>query len=140
MKRLPTFLIAALLLVFTPAPALADSGMPAAPYADVQLPDPAQEAKAAELMATLRCLVCQGQAISDSNAELAGDMRSLVRERIAAGEDPEAVRAWLVKRYGSWVTYDPPFDRSTWLLWLAPVIFVAIGIFVARGSLKRRRK
>jgi len=127
-------------LAVVAAPLLADSGMPAAPYADVQLPDPKQEAKAQALMETLRCLVCQGQAISDSNAELAGDMRSLVRERIAAGEDPEAVRAWLVKRYGSWVTYDPPFDRSTWLLWLAPVIFVAIGIFVARGSLKRRRK
>ena len=133
-------MLAALLLLLASVPALADSGMPAAPYADVQLPDPAQEAKAAELMATLRCLVCQGQAISDSNAELAGDMRSLVRERIAAGESPEQVRAWLVKRYGAWVTYDPPFDRTTWLLWLMPILFVVIGLFVARGSLKRRRK
>jgi len=134
MKRL-----AALILFLAPLPALADSGMPAAPYANIQLPDPKQEAKAKALMETLRCLVCQGQAIADSNAELAGDMRSLVRERIAAGEDPEAVRAWLVRRYGSWVSYEPPFDRTTWILWLTPVALLAIGAFVARGSLKRRR-
>ena len=134
MKRL-----AALILFLAPLPALADSGMPAAPYANIQLPDPKQEAKAKALMETLRCLVCQGQAIADSNAELAGDMRSLVLERIAAGEDPEAVRAWLVRRYGSWVSYEPPFDRTTWILWLTPVALLAIGAFVARGSLKRRR-
>jgi len=132
--------LAALVLLLTPLPAWADSGMPAAPYANVQLPDPAQEAKAKALMETLRCLVCQGQAISDSNAELAGDMRSMVRERIAAGESPEAVRAWLIRRYGSWVSYDPPFDHTTWILWLTPVVLLVAGLFLARGSLKRRRR
>ena len=121
------------------SPVLADSNLPSAPLADTQLPDPAKEAAAKALMDTLRCLVCQGQSIADSNAELAGDMRSLVRQRIAAGERPEAVRAWLVRRYGAWVSYDPPLDRTTWPLWAAPLLFVAIGLVVARGSFRRRR-
>ena len=58
-------------------------------------------------MEELRCLVCQGQSIADSDAELAGDMRDLVRERIAAGEPPATIRAWLVERYGSWISYSP---------------------------------
>jgi cytochrome c-type biogenesis protein CcmH len=90
-------------------------------------------------METIRCLVCQGQSIADSNAELAGDMRAMVRQRIAAGEKPEAIRAWLVQRYGSWVTYDPPLDRVTWLLWAAPVMFLAVGLLIARSSFQRRR-
>jgi cytochrome c-type biogenesis protein CcmH len=69
----------------------ADDTMPPAPWAYRQLPDPAQEAKAKALMETLRCLVCQSQSIADSDASIAGDMRSQVRERIAAGEDPEAI-------------------------------------------------
>ena len=129
----------ALLLVLA-APAFADSHMAAAPYADVQLPDAEAESKAKALMETLRCLVCQGQSIADSNAELAGDMRSLVRQRIAAGEQPEAVRAWLVRRYGDWVTYKPPLDAKTWLLWAAPILFVGLGALIAAGSLRRRRR
>ena len=133
MKRL----LLALALVVTPV--LADSDLPPAPLADTQLPDPKQEAEAQALMETIRCLVCQGQSIADSNAELAGDMRAMVRERIAAGEKPAAIRAWLVGRYGSWVTYDPPLDRVTWLLWAAPILFVGVGMWVARSSFRRRR-
>jgi len=133
MKRL----ILALALVATPV--LADSDLPPAPLADTQLPDPKQEAEAQALMETIRCLVCQGQSIADSNAELAGDMRAMVRERIAAGEKPAAIRAWLVGRYGSWVTYDPPLDRVTWLLWATPILFVGVGLWVARSSFRRRR-
>jgi cytochrome c-type biogenesis protein CcmH len=121
------------------APAAADSDLPPAPLADTQLPDPRQEAEAKALMETIRCLVCQGQSIADSNAELAGDMRALVRQRIAAGERPATIRAWLVQRYGAWVTYDPPFDRTTWLLWVAPVLFLCAGIAVASRSFRRRR-
>jgi len=130
-----------LLLAFAlvAAPALADSDLPPAPLANTQLPDPEQEAKAKALMETIRCLVCQGQSIADSDAELAGDMRAMVRERIAAGEKPEAIRAWLVQRYGSWVSYEPPFDRVTWLLWAAPVLFVVIGVLIAHSSFRRRR-
>ena len=72
-------------------------------------------------METIRCLVCQGQSIADSDAEMAGDMRSLIRTRIAAGESPEQIRAWLISRYGDWVTYDPPLEPVTWPLWAAPV-------------------
>ena len=128
-----------LALALIAAPVLADSDLPPAPLADTQLPDPKQEARAQALMETIRCLVCQGQSIADSNAELAGDMRAMVRQRIAAGEKPEAIRAWLIQRYGSWVTYDPPLDRVTWLLWAAPVLFLAVGLFIARSSFRRRR-
>jgi len=128
-----------LALALIAAPALADSDLPPAPLADTQLPNRKQEAQAKALMETIRCLVCQGQSIADSNAELAGDMRAMVRERIAAGEKPAAIRAWLVRRYGDWVSYDPPLDRVTWILWAAPVLFVAIGLWVARSSFRRRR-
>jgi len=134
MKRL----LLALALVVTPV--LADSDLPPAPLADTQLPDPKQEAEAQALMETIRCLVCQGQSIADSNAELAGDMRAMVRERIAAGEKPAAIRAWLVRRYGAWVTYDPPLDRTTWILWAAPLLFVTIGAIVAARSFRRRAR
>ena len=127
-------------LTLIAAPALADSDLPPAPLADTQLADPKQEAQAKALMETIRCLVCQGQSIADSNAELAGDMRALVRERIAAGEKPDAIRAWLVRRYGSWVTYDPPLDRTTWLLWAAPALFLVVGIMIASRSIRRRRR
>jgi len=121
------------------APVLADSSLPPAHYAYTQLEDPAQEAKAKALMNELRCVVCQGQSIADSDAELAGDMRAMVRERIKAGEDPKAIRKWMIQRYGSWVTYDPPLDSMTWPLWAAPVAFLLAGIWLARGRLRRHR-
>jgi cytochrome c-type biogenesis protein CcmH len=131
-----------LLLAFAlaAAPALADSDLPPAPLAYTQLPDARQEAQAQALMQTIRCLVCQGQSIADSDAELAGDMRAMVRERIAAGEKPAAIRAWLVRRYGAWVSYDPPLDRVTWLLWAAPVLFLVLGAIVARRSFRGKRR
>jgi cytochrome c-type biogenesis protein CcmH len=122
------------------APALADSGLPPARYANTQLPDPAQEARAKALMETLRCLVCQGQSIVDSNADMAGDMRSLVRTRIAAGQSPESIRTWLVDRYGDYVTYDPPLSAVTAPLWIAPVLLLLAGGWIARRSLRRRKR
>jgi cytochrome c-type biogenesis protein CcmH len=129
-------LVAAALLLGTAAHA--DSTTPPAQLAYTQLPDPAQEADARALMETLRCLVCQGQSIADSDAALAGDMRALVRDRIRRGERPEAIRAWLVDRYGDYVTYDPPLSWLTAPLWLAPLALLAIGIFIARRSFRRR--
>jgi len=126
-------------VMFAAAPAYADSLLPPAEYANRQLPDPAQEAQAKALMETVRCLVCKGQAIADSDAEMAGDMRSLIRSRIAAGESPEEIRAWLISRYGDWVTYDPRFSWATAPLWLAPVLLVLLGLWLARGRFKRRR-
>lgn len=129
-----------LALALLSAPVLADSDLPPAPLADTQLADPRQEAQAKALMETIRCLVCQGQSIADSDAELAGDMRAMVRERIAAGEKPAEIRAWLVRRYGSWVSYEPPLNRTTWLLWGAPALFLVVGIMIAARSFRRRRR
>jgi cytochrome c-type biogenesis protein CcmH len=119
-------------------PVLADSTLPAAPYAYTQLEDPKQEAQAKALMETLRCLVCQGQSIADSDAEMAGDMRALVRERIKQGQKPEEIRAWLIERYGEWVSYKPPLAPLTWPLWAAPLILLAGGFWLARGRFRRR--
>lgn len=109
-------------------------------YANTQLADPAKEASAKALMETLRCLVCQGQSIADSDADMAADMRALVRERIEKGEKPASIRDWLVSRYGDYVTYDPPLSAATWPLWLAPVALLAAGVWIARSSFKRRRR
>ena len=130
-------LLPALLLIA--APALADSDLPAARWANEQLPDARQEAEAEALMEELRCLVCQGQSIADSNAELAGDMRAMVRQRIAAGEEPEAVRSWLIERYGDWVSYRPPVEPMTWPLWAAPLLLLLAGAWLLRKRLVRRR-
>jgi len=134
-----TRLLAFALLAVVAAPALADSSLPPAPLAYTQLRNPAQEAQAQALMVTLRCLVCQGQSIADSDAEMAGDMRALVRQRIQAGEKPAQIRDWLVARYGDYVTYDPPFSLLTAPLWIAPLVLIALGLWLARGSFKRRR-
>jgi cytochrome c-type biogenesis protein CcmH len=124
--------LAGALLLATPV--FADSNLPPATLAYTQLPDPAQEAKAKVLMESLRCIVCQGQSIADSDAEMAGDMRALVRQRIAAGEAPDQIRGWLVQRYGDYVTYEPPWSWLTAPLWLTPLLLIALGLFIARRS------
>ncbi len=117
-----------------PSAALAEDTMPPAPYAYRQLDDPKQETKAQTLMETIRCLTCQSQSIADSDASLAGDMRSQIRERIAAGEDPEAIRAWLIARYGEYITYSPRVTSLTWPLFAAPLL-----ILIAAAVLLRKR-
>jgi cytochrome c-type biogenesis protein CcmH len=129
----------ALLAMLVAAPTLADSNMPPAYWAYRQLADPRQEAKAQALMAELRCLVCQGQSIADSDAELASDMRDLVRRRIAEGQQPADIRSWLVQRYGSWISYRPAAEPATWPLWLAPLGLLAIGLVLARRRIRTRR-
>ena len=121
-------------------PTLADSKLPAARWANEQLPDPRQEAEAKALMEELRCLVCQGQSIADSDADLAGAMRAMVRQRIAAGETPEDVRSWLIQRYGNWVSYRPPVEPVTWPLWAAPVLLLIVGGWLFRKRLVRKRR
>lgn len=120
-------------------PLLADSNLPPAYWANRQLPDARQEASAQALMEQLRCLVCQGQSIADSDAELAGDMRDLVRRRIAAGEKPAAIRSWLVQRYGSWISYRPTSEPAAWPLWLAPIALLIAGAFLMRRRIRARR-
>lgn len=119
-------------------PLLADSNLPPAYWSDRQLPDPRQEAQAEALMEQLRCLVCQGQSIADSDAELAGDMRDLVRRRIAAGEKPAAIRSWLIHRYGTWISYKPTAEPAAWPLWLAPLALLLIGAWLIRRRIRLR--
>nr|WP_293879953.1 cytochrome c-type biogenesis protein [Sphingomonas sp.] len=114
--------------------------MPKAHYADTQLADPRQEADAHALMESVRCLVCQGQSIADSDADLAADMRAMIRRRIKAGEKPEAIRRWLIERYGDWVSYKPVLDAATAPLWIAPFLLIAIGLWLARGRFRKRRR
>jgi cytochrome c-type biogenesis protein CcmH len=132
--------LALLLALIVAQPLLADSNLPPAYWANRELPNAQQEAKAQALMEELRCLVCQGQSIADSDAELAGDMRDLVRRRIAAGEKPAAIRTWLVERYGSWISFKPTAEPAAWPLWLAPLALLLAGAWLVgrRISLKRR--
>ena len=110
----------------------AQDSMPPAPYAYRQLDDPRQEAEAQALMESLRCLQCQGQSIADSDAPIAGAMRSLVRQRIAAGEAPEAIRSWLIERYGDYISYRPRLGSVTWPLYAAPLLLLAIAALLLR--------
>ena len=129
------------LVLATAAPAMST---PAAPmpvdhgWADRQLPNAEAEARASALMRTLRCVVCQGQSIADSDADLAGDMRGFVRERIAAGGSAVQVRDELIARYGQWVSYRPTLDRATWPLWAVPMALAGLGLWLTRGRLRWR--
>ena len=136
MKRL--FLLLAALLIAQPV--LADSNLPPAYWAYRQLPDPKQERQAQNLMEELRCLVCQGQSIADSDAELAGDMRDLVRRRIAAGEKPRDIREWLIERYGTWISYKPTDEPAAWPLWLAPLVLLIAGGWLVRSRIRLKGK
>ncbi len=129
--------LACLLAFWLAAPAMAQDSMPPAPFAYRQLDDPEQEARAQALMETLRCLKCQSQSIADSDAPMAGDMRSQVRLRIAAGEDPEAVRAWLVERYGDYVSYSPRLTGMTWPLFALPLVLIAFVVLLLRRRLRK---
>ncbi len=131
------FIIVALALLFAP-PLAAQDTMPPAPFAYRQLDDPAQEAVAQELMETLRCLKCQSQSIADSDAPMAGDMRHQVRIRIAAGEAPEDVRAWLTSRYGDYVSYKPEVSAVTWPLFAIPGLLIMLAGAVLFGRLRKR--
>ena len=133
--------VLALLLAWIVAqPLLADSNLPPAYWANRQLPNAQQEAKAQALMEELRCLVCQGQSIADSDAELAGDMRDLVRRRIAAGEKPAAIRTWLVERYGSWISFKPTAEPAAWPLWLAPLALLLAGAWLVGRRIRLKRR
>jgi cytochrome c-type biogenesis protein CcmH len=108
-------------------------------FQEMPLPDAAQEAEAQALMKELRCLVCQGQSIADSDAEMAVDMRALVRERIAEGQEPQEVRNYLIRRYGDWVTFSPPARGTHLILWAAPAVFVLIGAVFAFRLFRGRK-
>ena len=95
--------------------------------APAELADPRQEARAEALEMEIRCVVCQNEPIAQSTSDLAADMRALVRERVAAGDSDDQIRAFFRARYGDFVLLRPPFDARTWALWAAPLVLVALG-------------
>ncbi len=103
------------------------------------LPDPKQEARAEAIGRQLRCLVCQNESIEDSGADLARDLRHIVRQHVAAGESNKEIIAWMVARYGDFVRLRPPFEPLTWLLWASPALaLVGGGVIVAFASRQKR--
>ena len=129
--RVRAALLSCLLLA---APALAQD------YADESLSDPRRESQAVALMDTIRCVVCQGQPISGSNADLAGDMRRMIRERIAAGDTPEQVRGWLIGKYGDWVSFKPQMKPVTLPLWIVPLLALLGGVWLVSRRLARKAR
>ena len=132
--------LALLIAIVVAQPLLADSNLPPAYWSNRELPNARQEAQAQALMEQLRCLVCQGQSIADSDAELAGDMRDLVRRRIAAGEKPSAIRNWLIQRYGTWISYRPTDEPAAWPLWLAPLALLLAGAWLIRRRIRLKAR
>ncbi|MDH3702688.1 MAG: cytochrome c-type biogenesis protein CcmH [Alphaproteobacteria bacterium] len=104
------------------------------------LKDPALEARARTLSSEIRCLVCQNQSIDESDADLARDMRRLVRERLAAGDSDQEIRDYLIKRYGDFVMLRPPVKRSTWLLWFGPILVLLGAAAVMIVYFRSRRR
>ena len=92
-----------------------------------RLADPAQEARAQSIMRELRCLVCQNESIAESNADLAADLRHIVRQRVEAGDSDQQIKDFMVARFGDWILLKPPFKPITYALWVAPFAFVAFG-------------
>ena len=112
-----------------------------APTPDRPLPDAAQEARARDLFADIRCVVCQHEAIADSPAVIAADMRGLVRDQIAAGRSDAEIKQDLVRRYGDFVLFQPPLRIGTWLLWFGPIAaLLATGAGLVLVSRRRRRE
>ena len=124
MKRLALILCGLLLCAAAPDPA--DT-----------LADPAQEARARAIFAGVRCVVCQNESIDDSEADMAHDLRQVVRAQVAAGRSDDEIRAFLVERYGAFILLKPPLDPVTAILWGAPFAIVAIG--VGWVAFRRRR-
>ena len=132
-SRAPVRTVLALLLALAAAPA-------GAVQPDEILPDAALEARARALSRELRCLVCQNESIDDSNAQLARDLRLLVRERLLAGESDAAILEFLTARYGDFVLLRPRFSGATALLWLAPFLVLLAGAGAVLLVLGRRRR
>lgn len=131
MRRLAILLAAPIMALMLTA-----AEPPAAP--DRPLTDATQEARAQALFKDVRCVVCQHEAIADSPAGVAGDMRRLIREEIAAGASDQAVRDDLVRRFGDYVLFTPPVRAGTWLLWFGPFALVLLAVVVLMLRARRR--
>lgn len=134
MKRFAPIILAVSLAIAAPVTANEPS-----PRADVPLANPQQEARAKALFGEIRCVVCQHESIVDSPASIAADMRWLVREQIAAGSSDDEIQQDLVRRYGDYVLFKPPFKGSTLILWLGPFALVLVtGVLFWLWSRRRR--
>lgn len=109
-------------------------------HPDERLKDPALEARAVALSQTLRCVVCQNESIEASHADIAKDLRRIVRTQIAEGKTDDEIRAFLRARYGDYVFLEPPFSQRTWLLWLAPLAVLVGGCALAFPHMFNRRR
>ena len=100
------------------------------------LSNPVFETRAREISKNIRCLVCQNQSIDDSNSDLAKDLRSIIRGKILSGSSNKEIYKFLVVRYGDFVLMKPPINKETFILWISPILFSLIGIFLIYYSLK----
>ena len=98
-----------------------------------------EETRAINLFKEVRCLVCQGQTIHESNAEIAEDLKKLIREKIDEGETDKEIKGYLVEKYGDWILYDPGLNKNTYLLWLLPIlIFLFGGAIIAKSFILKK--
>ena len=128
-----------LLLLLVASPIFAQDGSPP-PLANVQLENPAQEARALKLMQNLRCIQCQSQSIHDSDAPISEAMRDQVRSQVVAGKSDAEIEGWLIERYGDWVSFAPPASGAGLMLWLAPLLLLGAALWLARGRFGKRQK
>jgi cytochrome c-type biogenesis protein CcmH len=135
-KKEPLALLAALLLALLlsvgTAWAVSDPGE--------LLSNPAQEARAEGIGQQLRCLVCQNESIEDSNADLARDIRTIIRQQVVAGQTNQQIIAYMVQRYGTFILLKPPLDPMTVLLWATPVVALLLGLGIAVFAVWRQRR
>jgi cytochrome c-type biogenesis protein CcmH len=127
----------------TGAPAAAPAARAAAPAAvdaHGQLQDPALQTRFEQITKELRCLVCQNETIADSNAELAGDLRTQVQELLAAGKSDDAIFDFMTQRYGEFVRFSPPLERKTLLIWGAPFIMLLLGGVIVFRVVRHRSR
>lgn len=127
-------LVSAIFLLFLAASALA------LPHPNERLNDPALEARADALSHQLRCVVCQNESIADSPADIARELRLVVRKQILDGKTDAQVIAFLRERYGDYILLQPPFTARTYLLWLAPLLVLMIGAALVYPAFRRKRK
>lgn len=142
LRRLLPALLAAGLVAAAAAPAMADPHLPAAvedQNGPAHLADPVLEARAVALQKQLRCLVCQGESLDESNAQLARDLRRLIRKRILAGDSNDEIKAYLVSRYGDFILMKPPLTAKTYALWFGPLAVLLIAGAVAGAVVMRAR-
>jgi cytochrome c-type biogenesis protein CcmH len=104
------------------------------------LSNPAQEARAESIGQGLRCLVCQNESIEDSNADLARDIRTIIRQQVVAGRTDHQIVAYMVQRYGSFILLRPPFNPLTAILWVTPVLALVVGLGIAFIAARQRRR